>query len=462
MAPIFPAPAEQTVNEQTLLTVTNAATAANVHAALSYSLVGAPTNMSINAGGVITWTPSQTQSPGTNVITTVATANDPLDMVNPQLSASNTFTVVVTEVNVAPVLPDIPTRNVHVLTLLTVTNTATEANIHATNLAYGLAGAPANMNIDSNGIITWTPTPAQSPSTNLITTVVTNTDAFDSVSPHLTATNAFTVIVNEANLTPTLPAIPPQSVNEQALLIVTNTVASVAPHATVSYALIAPPAGAVIDTNGIFTWTPAPTQSPGTNTITVVAISADPADTQDPLLASLGSFTVIVYAPTLAPISNQTVNVGQVISFTAAGSDNDPTRTLTYSLSGAPSGATINAANGAFHWRPGVIDANTTNSISVELAANSTPAATVSQTFTITVNALTPVNLGMLATAGGQAQIQVSGPVGPDYILQASALLSPGSWAGLLTNTPTSAPFTLTDTNAPSFSKRFYRIQIGP
>jgi len=460
--PIFPAPAEQTVNEQTLLTVTNAATAPNIHATLSYSLIGAPTNMSINGSGVITWTPSKTQSPSTNTITTVATANDPLDMVNPQLSASNTFTIVVTEVNVAPVLPVLPTQTVHVLTLLTVTNTAAEANIHATHLAYGLVGAPTSMNIDSNGIITWTPAPAQSPSTNLITTVVTNTDAFDSVSPHLTATNTFTVIVNEANLAPTLPAVPPQTVNEMALLIVTNTVTAAAPHASLSYALVAPPAGAVIDTNGIFTWTPGQNQGPGTNTITVVALSADPADAQNPLLASLGSFTVIVYAPTLVPIASQTVNVGQVISFNATGSDNDPTRTVTYSVAGAPAGATINPTNGVFNWRPGVVNANTTNTVTVELAANSIPPATASQTFKITVNALAPVNLGMLTATGGQAQIQVSGPVGPDYILQTSTVLAPNSWASLLTNTPASSPFSLTDTNAAAFRERFYRVQIGP
>jgi hypothetical protein len=61
-----------------------------------------------------------------------------------------------------------------------------------------------------------------------------------------------------------------------------------------------------------------------------------------------------------------------------------------------------------------------------------------------------------------QAQIQVKGPLGPDYILLGSTNLAPGSWTSLLTNTPAASPFVITDTNAGLFSKRFYRIQLGP
>ena len=58
--------------------------------------------------------------------------------------------------NVAPVLPVIGTQTVNELTLLTVTNTATESNIHST-VGYVLVNPPAGMSIDANGIITWTP-----------------------------------------------------------------------------------------------------------------------------------------------------------------------------------------------------------------------------------------------------------------------------------------------------------------
>ena len=112
------------------------------------------------------------------------------------MSATNSFTVVVREVNVAPSLPVIPAQTVNALTLLTVTNTATNANIHSTIVGYGLVNPPAGATIDANGIITWTPSQNQSPSTNTITTVVTNSNPYDLVSPQLTATNSFTVTVS--------------------------------------------------------------------------------------------------------------------------------------------------------------------------------------------------------------------------------------------------------------------------
>ncbi len=152
----------------------------------------------------------------------MVTNTDPYDLVNPHLSATNSFTVVVREVNVAPVLPVIPDQTVNELTLLTVTNTAFETNIHAT-LGYALVNPPAGAAIDANGIITWTPSQTQSPSTNTITTVVTNTDPYDLVNPHLSATNSFTVVVREVNVAPVLPVIPDQTVNELTLLTVTNT-----------------------------------------------------------------------------------------------------------------------------------------------------------------------------------------------------------------------------------------------
>ena len=47
---------------------------------------------------------------------------------------------------------------------MTVTNTATESNIHST-LGYALVNPPAGMGIDANGVITWTPQQNQSPAT---------------------------------------------------------------------------------------------------------------------------------------------------------------------------------------------------------------------------------------------------------------------------------------------------------
>jgi hypothetical protein len=120
-------------------------------------------------------------------------------------------------------LPVIANQTVNELTLLTVTNTAFETNIHAT-LGYTLVNPPAGAAIDTNGLITWTPSQTQSPGTNTITTVVTNTDPYDLVNPHLSATNSFTVIVNAAVVVPP-PVIQSISVSNGVVTITWSAVA---------------------------------------------------------------------------------------------------------------------------------------------------------------------------------------------------------------------------------------------
>src|SRR5205085_2728654 len=59
-APVLPAQADRTVAEQTPLTVTNAATDADLPLNnLSYTLRNAPAGAAINANGIITWTPNE-------------------------------------------------------------------------------------------------------------------------------------------------------------------------------------------------------------------------------------------------------------------------------------------------------------------------------------------------------------------------------------------------------------------
>ncbi len=103
------------------------------------------------------------------------------------------------------------------LSTLTVTNAATDSDLPANGLSYHLEGAPEGAAIDTQGVLTWTPTEAEGPSTNLITVVVT-----DDGSPVLSATNTFTVIVSEVNTAPVLASITDQTVAELATLTAGN------------------------------------------------------------------------------------------------------------------------------------------------------------------------------------------------------------------------------------------------
>ena len=372
--PVLPVISPQTVNELTLLTVTNTATVTSSNATVSYALVGTPAAMAIDANGIIRWTPAQTQSPGTNRITTVATSTDSLDPVNPTLSVTNQFTVIVQEVNVAPALREIPPQLVQVPNQLTVTNTAPNQNIHAT-LTYLLVGAPAGMAIDATGIIRWTPSPAQSPSTNTVSTIATSTDAKDLVNPVLSTTNAFTVIVQEVNVPPGLRTIAPQTVSELSLLTVTNTATNSNIHAVLGYTLISAPAGMTIDGNGIIRWTPAHSQSPGTNLVATVATSTDTLDPVNPVLTATNSFLVIVReinrSPALPVIPTQTVNELTLLTVTNTATAGNARAVLSYRLVGPPVGMSIDA-NGILRWTPAQTQSPGTNLItSVVTSADS-------------------------------------------------------------------------------------------
>jgi hypothetical protein len=93
--------------------------------------------------------------------------------------------------NMPPVLPNQVNRALTDLTTLTVVNTGSDSNTPAQHLSYQLLNPPAGMQVSANGVITWTPTLAQSPSTNIVTTIVT-----DDGIPPLSATNSFSVIVS--------------------------------------------------------------------------------------------------------------------------------------------------------------------------------------------------------------------------------------------------------------------------
>src|SRR6185369_11527413 len=134
------------------------------------------------------------------------------------LSATNTFTVIVEPIHNGPVLGVQTNRTLDELSTLVVTNTAADTDIPARKLTYELLDAPLGAAIDTNGVVSWTPTEAQGPSTNTITTIV-----IDDGNPQLSATNNFVVIVNELNVAPVLPSQSNRTISGLTPLIVTNT-----------------------------------------------------------------------------------------------------------------------------------------------------------------------------------------------------------------------------------------------
>jgi hypothetical protein len=299
-APVLPAQTNRIMPELNLLTVTNTASDSDQPAnVLSYQLLDAPTNAFINANGIITWTPSEAQGPGTNVLTTVV--GDGV------ASATNSFQVIVTEVNMPPGFLATPTNwTVPELALLTVTNGATDSDVPAQTLNYQLLNPPSNAVINASGVITWTPSEAQGPGTNLLTTVVGDGLA--------STTNVTVVMVEEVNVAPMFSGSPTNvTISDNGSLQVPNPATDDdVPVNVLAYALLDGPTNAVISTNGVITWAPATNQAPSTNLFTTTVSDGSASVTN--------SFMVTVLAPLVAPtiISIDLIDDEAIVTWTSA------------------------------------------------------------------------------------------------------------------------------------------------
>ena len=110
------------------------------------------------------------------------------------------------------------------------------------------------------------------------------------------------MIVLETNEPPTLAAISNYSIFHGETLTITNSAADPdLPANVLTFSLLNAPTNATIDpTNGLFAWTPLPSQSPSTNSIAVVV-----TDDGSPALSATQSFTVVVMAGTVNPSEMQ-------------------------------------------------------------------------------------------------------------------------------------------------------------
>ncbi len=461
-APVLPAQTNVTIVGLATLVVTNTATDSDIPInPLAYVLQTGPTNATIDANGLITWTPVAGQVPSTNVFTTVVMDTN-TNAINAQhLSATNSFTVTVNAIHNGPSLPAQGNRTVDELTLLTVANTASDSDVPALTLNYQLLNPPAMASISSNGVITWVPSEAQGPGTNIITTVVTD-------SGGLSATNSFSVTVNEVNTAPVLPAQTNVTIVGLAALVVTNTAGdSDIPINSLAYVLQTGPTNAAIDANGIITWTPMAGQVPSTNVFTTVVTDSNPDAVNAQHLSATNSFTVTVNAihngPSLPVQSNRTVNELTPLTVTNTASDSDiPAWALSYALLNAPATASIDAS-GVIAWTPSQAEAGTTNNIITVVTDQGQPPLSATNSFTVTVNPPPPPPLILsVSLTNGVAWITWSSTPGYNYQLQYKDDLLTTNWNPCDTGMRAGGE-SLTTTNVSGGSmQRFYRVMMVP
>ncbi|HWQ90377.1 MAG TPA: Ig-like domain-containing protein, partial [Clostridia bacterium] len=374
--PVIPTTPDQVVSELTEMVITHLAADGDLPAnQVSYVLEEAPAGAVMDAQGVFRWLPTEEQGPSTNVVSIVA-----LDDGTPPMSATNRFTVVVTEANQAPSLPVLPDLTIDELTPLQVINAAADLDLPAQGLNYELALGPAGAAIDQQGTITWQPSEAQGPSTNVFATIVT-----DGVGGSSFATNSFTVIVKEVNEGPVLPSVSEVTLTEMSPLWVTNAAVDIdQPANALSYTLIEAPEGAVIDNSGLIHWVPTENHGPGTSLFVTVVTD----DAESPLSAT-NSFLVHVVETNAYPVLpvqvDRSIIVTESITITNTAADPDvPENTLQYALSIAPAGAGI-SADGVISWVAGPGNENTTNVFETVVTDSGTPPLSATNRFSVVV-----------------------------------------------------------------------------
>lgn len=443
------APVDVEMVELTLLSVTNSASDADVpEQPLTYSLLVSPTNAVIDTNGVISWTALEHQGPSTNSFTT--TISDGL------ASSTNTFLVTVTETNAVPTFNSAPVDvEIVELTLFSVTNSATDPDVPAQALSYTLITGPTNAAIDTNGVITWTPLEHQGPGTDSFVTWVSDGEA--------NITNTFVVTVTETNSAPAFVLTPADlELDELTLMIVTNVAMDAdLPINLLTYELLAPPAGAVIDTNGIITWTPSEVQGPSTNAIVTVV--------SDGLASRTNSFVATVLEVNVAPTAMPDLLTRYVTQGLQA-----PTSSLLTNdfdadadavifagvLSPTPLGASVIASNALVYYQPVFGDTNA-DTFSYVVGDGHGASATGQVTVSVQPDPVLSEVLG-IQTGAGEFTVSFTGVPGFTYTVQYTDLMEPANWQNLAVVVADELGQVEAIDNSPgSGASRFYRAVRG-
>ena len=385
VAPVLEPIGAKSVDEQAPLSFQAMASDQDLPAdGLTFSLDAAAIalGMSITPAGVFSWTPTELQG-GSDYQATITVTDDG----TPSLDDSETITITVNEVNVAPVLEPIGAKSVDEQAPLSFTATASDQDLPVDDLAFSLdaAAIALGMSITPAGVFSWTPTELQGGSDYQATITVT-----DDGTPSLDDSETITITVNEVNVAPVLEPIGAKSVDEQAELsfqamardqdLPVDDLAFSLDAAAIALGMSITPAG-------VFSWTPTELQggSDYQATITVTDDGTPSLDDSETITITVNEVNV---APVLEPIGAKSVDEQAPLSFQAMASDQDlPVDDLTFSLDSAAIalGMSITPA-GVFSWTPTELQGGSDYQATITVTDDGTPSLDDSETITITVN----------------------------------------------------------------------------
>jgi Regulator of chromosome condensation (RCC1) repeat len=366
--------------------------------------------------------------------------------------------------NTPPTLPTQTTRIINPLSQLVVTNIATDADVPAQTLTYTLISTVTGTNqpVMINGVITWTPDISQAGTSNLITTIVT-----DSGTPNLKATNSFAVIVTPMAgissvvytngnflLTWFAPSNELFQVQSSDTLFPANWLAFTN---IVSYNPLFPATA----TNAQFNFLDDGTQHPFTSGRYYRLI----------LLGS-GSVTPGTNSPPVLPgQTNQVANPLNTLIVTNTATD-ALGHALSYTLINTLTGTNlpvINPTNGVIIWTPALSQGGVSNFLTTIVTDVSVPTLRATNTFAIIVNPVPTLN--SVTYTNGDFLLKWFAPTNDIFQVQFSDSLAPIVWQSFTNGnhvtyngplTATNGVFTFLDNGIehPFNGLRFYQVNL--
>ncbi len=305
-------------------------------AVLNYSLISAPSGMSIDAiTGRISWTPTAIQAG-------LQTATIRIhDGVGGETRQTIGFNVASATVNGMPVITSGPRSSGQVGR--NFVGRVSAMDIDNNPLTFSLVTGPIGMTITDDGRLNWLPNSAQGGINTLRVRVEDGRGGSDE--------KVFSISIDSL-VTNRSPALTPI---ESALAVVDkifaeNLSASDADGDTLAFQLISGPSGLSLDsTRGTLRWQPGHDQL-GVHSVTVRVV--DPfggfdEHTFNIVARNVGGPPAILSVPPTMAAAGQTY----LYSVQATDADSDP---LTYSLSASPQGMSINPTTGVIAWTPDV------------------------------------------------------------------------------------------------------------
>jgi hypothetical protein len=335
-----------------------------------------------------TWLPDYTQAGNYNVLFNVT------DNGTPPMSASETITITVGNVNRPPVLYPIGNKQGSEGQLLQFTITATDPDGDA--LTYSASNLPPGATFDPiSRTFSWLPTYDQAGNYPEVRFTAT-----DSGVPSASASEAITITIGNVNRPPVLGSIGNKQVSEGQLLQFTITATDPDGDALI-YSASNLPSGASFDpSTRTFIWIPSYDQAGNYPEVrfTVADNGMPPESTSEAITITVGN---VNRPPVLGSIGNKQVSEGQLLQFTITATDPDRDA-LIYSASNLPPGATFDPATQTFSWTPGYDQAGSYPNIEFTVTDNGNPIEIDTELITITVG---NVNRAPVFTPVGTQQV---------------------------------------------------------